>query len=102
MYNNILEFVNIAPSDSVFDKYGDPVMVENKRPVFCKELSVGMSEFYQAQTLFYKPEIKFEIADYMDYQKEQFVDYEGLRYKILRTYRRNNALEIICYEGVRQ
>lgn len=102
MYNNVLEFVNLVPSETEVDIYGDPVLVEEKRMVFCKELSVGQTEFYQAQTLFYKPEIKFEIADYMDYQREQFVDYEGIRYKILRTYKNSNKLEITCYDGVRQ
>lgn len=102
MYNNILEFVDIAPDPSNKDEYGDPVLVETKRTVFCRELSIGQSEFYQAQTLFIKPEIKLEIADYLDYQREQFVDYEGFRYKVLRTYRNSNSLEITLYEGVRQ
>lgn len=102
MYNEILEFVAITPDETMKDEYGNPILNESKRVVFCKELSVGMTEFYQAQTLFYKPEIKFEIADYMDYQKEEYVDYQGYRYKILRTYRNANKLEITCYDGVRQ
>lgn len=101
MYNEVIELVDIKPDPSQFDEYGDPLLVESKKVVFCDVRSVGMSEFYQAQTLFYKPEIKFVIADYLDFNNEQFVDYNGTRYKILRTYRNGHELEITCYDGVR-
>ncbi|MBQ0112227.1 MAG: hypothetical protein KBT03_03765 [Bacteroidales bacterium] len=100
MYNDIVELVSFI--DDGVDEYGDPKKLEVKRPVFCNVRSVGMSEFYQAQTLFYNPEIKFVLADYLDFECEEYADHEGYRYKVLRTYRNGKELEITCYGGVRQ
>ena len=84
------------------DEYGDPVDVEVKRDLFCAILSIGQSEFYQAQTIGVKPQIKAVISDYLDYQDEQEAVVEGIRYKVLRTYRKmSNELEITLYGGVR-
>ena len=84
------------------DEYGDPVDVEERRDLFCAILSIGASEFYQAQTIGVKPQIKAVISDYLDYQDEQEAVVEGIRYKVLRTYRKmSNELEITLYGGVR-
>ena len=84
------------------DEYGDPVDAEVKRDLFCAILSIGQSEFYQAQTIGVKPQIKAVISDYLDYQDEQEAVVEGIRYKVLRTYRKmSNELEITLYGGVR-
>lgn len=98
MFNNVLTLIT---ETETLDEYGDTVITETSRDVFCELKSIGMSEFYQAQTLGMKPEIKFIIADYMDYQNEELIAFEGMKYKILRTYRTGNELEITCYGGVR-
>lgn len=70
--------------------------------IFAEIKSIGMKEFYQAQTAGSKPEIKFIITDYMDYQGQEYLIHDNIRYKVLRTYRTgNNELEITCYGGVR-
>ena len=74
--------------------------------MFCSVSSIGQSEFYQAQTQGLKPEIKFILADYYEYDNEQYVEYSQdgttwIRYKILRTYIKGNEIEITCYGGVR-
>ncbi len=71
-----------------------------EREVNAKLLNVGMKEFYQAQATGLQPELKFEIADYLDYQNEKEVVYEGRTYKIMRTYRKGRRLEITVYGGV--
>ena len=54
----------------------------------------------QAQGL--KPQIKFVLADYLDYEDQEEVIYNGFRYKVLRTFRtEENEIEIVCYGGIR-
>ena len=104
MRGEVICFVDMVPVKSgEKDAYGDPVLEQkNYGAVFAEIRSVGQSEFHQAQTAGKKPEIKFKITDYMDYQGQRYLIHEGVRYSILRTYRTgNNELEITCYGGVR-
>lgn len=73
---------------------------QSKREIFAKILSVGQQEFYQAQATGLKPELKFEIADYLDYQSEKELIHENTKYQVLRTFRKGKALEITVYGGV--
>lgn len=92
MYNEVIYFIGTT-TESV-DEAGDTISVKAEREVLAKLLSVGQGEFYQAQALGLKPELKFRIADYMDYEGEKTVKYEDKEYEILRTYRDGINLEI--------
>ena len=100
MYDECIAFVKMVDTGEK-DEFGDKILSEEKSESFAEMKSIGMKEFYQAQTIGMKPEIVFEIADYEDYKGQQLVDYEDTRYKVLRTYRKGNCLEITCYGGVR-
>lgn len=89
----------ISTTQSV-DEYGDPVIAETKRQVFCQVASIGQKEFYQAHATGLKPEIKFRLADYLEYKQEKIVEYAGSRYHVLRTYRDGQELELTCYSEV--
>ena len=65
-----------------------------KREVFCGVRSIGMKEFYSANSTDFHPELKLVLADYLDYNDETLADYNGQRYRILRTYRTGNELEL--------
>lgn len=82
------------------DDYGDPLVAESTRDVFARLGSIGQQEFYQAHAVGLKPEIKFVLADYLDYEGESHVQYEGQRYRVLRTYRKGQELEITVYQEV--
>lgn len=66
-----------------------------KRNVFCELASIGMTEFYQAHAQDIHPEGKFILADYLDYGGETLLDWNGTRYRILRTYRTGQRLELV-------
>lgn len=74
--------------------------IQERREVFARVMSIGQQEFYQAQANGLKPEMKFEVADYLDYADEKEIEYEGKRYTVLRTYRNGRRLEITVYGGV--
>ena len=101
MYNEIIYFMEKVTTEEK-DEYGDPKYEWKRSKVPAKQKSISQTEFYAAQTSDKKPEIKFEMADYMDYNRQQYLVHEGILYKILRTYRaEDNHLEITCYGGVR-
>lgn len=103
MRDEMIFFMDQVPAGGK-DRYGDPEMdMQKSGPVYAEMKSVGQSEFYQAQTAGKKPEIKFVITDYMDYQGQKYLIHNGIRYSILRTYqvKGSRELEITCYGGVR-
>lgn len=65
-----------------------------RREVFAKQHSVGMREFYEAAATEYSPEIKFTLADYLDFNGEHFVKHEGTLYRVMRTYRAGQEIEL--------
>jgi len=103
LYNEVIKLVSQTKS---VDAYGDITVTETERTVFAELKSITQSEFYQAQAVGIKPEIKFVIADYLDYRNEQlirFKDYaaeEEETYSVIRTYRNGNTLEIVAKRGV--
>ena len=75
-------------------EYDGATRAETKRVVFCGFRSIGMKEFYSASSTDYRPELKLVLADYLDYNGETLADYNGTRYRILRTYRTGQELEL--------
>lgn len=65
-----------------------------KREVFCGIRSIGRVEFYQSSATDFHPELKLILADYLDYDGETLADYNGQRYRIIRTYRAGQELEL--------
>ena len=78
----------------IFDDDGN-VTSETRREVFCKLESIGRTEFYQAQATDLRPELVFVLADYLDYEDEFLCIYGDIWYRVIRTYRKGQELEII-------
>lgn len=74
--------------------YEGAIRKETTREVLCGVHSIGMKEFYQANGSDFHPELKLVLADYLDYDGETLADYNGQRYRILRTYRAGQELEL--------
>ena len=66
----------------------------NRRSVFCALRSIGHAEFYEAYATDLRPELKFVLADYFEYSGETLVEYDGALYRVLRTYRTGQELEL--------
>jgi hypothetical protein len=97
MMNEILTLIRQHQSA---DAYGDPVVTEAGWQVFGRLGSIGQAEFYQAHAVGLKPELKFILADYLDYEGETEVVYLGQRYRVLRTFRTGQELELVLYQEV--
>lgn len=65
------------------------------REVFGGLRSVTRSEFYQAATTNYKPELKFVLADYLEYNGESIVKHNDAHYRVIRSFRAGQELELV-------
>ena len=79
----------------VLDTDGYTVAEENRRDVFCRLASIGQTEFYQAQATDLRPELKFILKDHLDYAGEYLCIFSDEWYRVLRTYRAGQELEIV-------
>lgn len=110
------EITLIAQTETV-NEYGTVTKIETRRNVFADDYSVGMSEFYQAAIPGYKPEAKFRLNNWLDYHGEEIVEYipfgaeelgivddedqpVPVRFRVIRTYRDGEAIELTCQRGV--
>ena len=65
-----------------------------QREVFCEVRSIGQKEFYDSYATDFYPELKIVLADHLDYEGERLVEYDGRRYRIVRTYRTGQSMEL--------
>jgi hypothetical protein len=70
-----------------------PRVSYEKTLVYCNIKSVGQSEFYQASSVGYKPELKIE-CKLVDLTDVTHFEYNDRVYKILRTYKKEDITEI--------
>lgn len=80
----------------VQDDWGNWVPGEVERKILCSLKGVTKNEFYSAAQSGMKPELVVVINKY-DYQNEQKVEFEGIKYKVIRTFPiRTEELELTC------
>lgn len=82
------------PVKTLDKRFNEIIVYDFSKELICEALSIGQSEFYLAAQSDYKPEIKFKISDFLDYEGEDRILYNGQYYEIIRIYRNGGALEI--------
>lgn len=97
-YSEVIALISTEQTGT--DAAGDPLIQETYTEVFAKLKSIRQSEFYQAAAVGLKPEIMFELRDYLDYDDQQILEHEGIRYRVLRTFRAGIRLELTCTREV--
>lgn len=87
-----------------YDAYGRTVVTKTSREVFCRVSGITRSEFYAAASAGMNPEITITLSDFMDYEGEKLVEYDGQTYSVIRTYRNSertgNMIELIVERKV--
>lgn len=84
----------LLKEESILDKLNRPKISYQETKVFCNIKSITQSEFYQAQVVGLKPEIKIEVkcTDLTDITHFKLND---KIYKILRLYPKEDIVEIV-------
>lgn len=95
------DVITLLAEEKSVNEYGDTTLTITERRVFVKTKSIGQSEFYQSQAVGLKPEVKFVLADFLDYKGEKKLKYKpfGGReeiYNVIRTFRDGYMLELVC------
>lgn len=79
-----------------YDEIGQQKKIETRTNILCAVKSIGRNEFYAAAQAGLKPEITFVIHSY-EYNGEKEVEFEGEKYKVIRTYMKDfEGMELVC------
>lgn len=88
--------ITLISETIIEDELGNQRPTETRKDVLCRVQSVGRNEFYNAANNGMKPELVFVIHGY-EYENESSVEYEGIKYKVIRTYSTGfEELELTC------
>ena len=91
----VLTLIGETPgAHGIFDTY-----TQNERTVFCEIRSVGYNEYYRALEQDLRPSFVFRLADYAEYKNEKICKFDGKRYRIIRTFITNTAIELTVEEA---
>lgn len=103
MFNKerVIELVNVL---TTYDSIGQPTPYETKTPVIAKMRNVSMSEWTSANQLGLSAEYQATIWS-NEYERQEFADIDGMRYRIYRTYEVGDRVELylermVGYVGV--
>ena len=80
--NDVLTLIAVTHS---VDSLGQRIEAEELREVFCAVRSVSQSEFFEAGRSGLKPAYQFNV-DMFDYAEEDTVEFNGIRYRVYRSY----------------
>lgn len=72
---------------------------ETPRMCYCRVNSVTRSEFYKARENGIQPIYAFTLSEYADYNGEKIVLYKDKRYRVIRSYVKNHAVELTVGEA---
>lgn len=86
----------IAENPAAHGIFDEPT--ETGRTVFCTVRSVGFNEYYTALANGLNPTIVFRMAERTEYHGEKIVLWEGVRYRVVRTYAQGDGIELTCEE----
>lgn len=72
---------------------------ETKKMCYCRINSVTRNEFYKARENGIQPLYVFVISEYADYNGEKIVEFKDKRYRVIRSYVTNHAVELTVGEA---
>lgn len=78
------------------DSIGQLIPIETEQEILCHIESIGQKEFFAAGQSGINSDLKI-VTQAVNYNNESIIEYNGQRYGIYRTYRRNNSDEIELY-----
>ena len=89
---DVIALVSESPgAHGVFDP---PSEMKNEVP--CTKRSVGYNEFYAARSAGIELSVVFVLALAEDYAGEKIVEWNGVRYRVVRTWMQGDGIEITC------
>lgn len=88
------DVISLIKETRTANEFGVQTAVETKREVFCDVSSVSLSEWSEGGRLGLNPEYRMTMFE-PDYEGEEVLEYNGVRYAVYRTYHgRNDTLDL--------
>lgn len=84
----------IGEDPSAHGVFDVPDNIQNE--VFAEVMSASQNEFYKARENGIEPELVFKLTDYGDYNGEKILVYDEKRFRVIRTYIKEEALFIVA------
>ena len=82
-----------------YDEIGQQVITETPNSIYCNVKSVGANEFYSGNQVGIRPQFVVTCFLY-DYNNETECELDGIRYKIYRTFvKQNEEIELYLAEA---
>lgn len=86
--------------ETEYDEIGQEINVPVERKILCGIKSIIRNEFYAAAQTGLKPEITFIVHNF-EYNGEKEIEFEGQKYRVIRTYLANSEeIELVCEKVV--
>lgn len=93
--DDVVSLVNEAPAaHGIFEAH-----TETATQVFCQVESVSRTEYWHALQNGLEPSYVLRISEYADYAGQKVVIFRGRRYRVLRTYVTEHAIELTIGEA---
>lgn len=89
------DVINLMSETVTKDKIGQDTTTPTRREVFAEKNGVARAEFFTAGQSGIRPALMFEMRE-IDYKGEEILEYDGVNYKIYRTYPKGEMLELYC------
>ena len=88
---------NLISITSIQDELGQPIITEKPYMIFCSKLSITRAEFNTAGQMGHKPEMLL-ICDSDSYDGEKYLEYNGQKYSIYKTFMRSDGFTELFVE----
>lgn len=93
--DDVIYLVSESPqAHGIFD-----APTETQTMCYCRVMSVNRNEYYKALSNDLKPEYVFVISEYADYNGEKIIVYNDKRYRVIRSYVDEHAVELTVEEA---
>ena len=94
--NDIIELISFK---NEVNQVGNTIKSKTYKRIFANKKSITQNEFYQAERVGLKPQLRFEVYS-IEYGNELLAKYKEVEYKIIRTYKTSaDKIELIL-DGV--
>ena len=95
-YISLDDVCNLIQTFSSKDDLGQAILAEKSYMVFCSKLSITRAEFNSAGSAGHKPDMML-IVDADSYDYEKYLEYQGKKYSIYKTFgRKDGFIELYC------
>ena len=90
---DVINLVNVTEGT---DDYGFPSNTETiKENIYANKMSIYSNEHYMAKQVGVELTVRFEVRS-IDYSGEDYIEHNGKRYAVERTYDKGEFIELTC------